>query len=85
MVWYSHHFMNFSQSVVINIVKGFRVVNKAEDFLGFSCFFFVVVVVVVVCLFVFSVFQRMLEICGSSAFSNPACASGNSQFMYFRE
>ena len=41
MVWYSHLFQNFSQFVVIYIVKGFGVVNKAEVdvFLEFSCFF----------------------------------------------
>ena len=30
MVWYSHLFQNFPQFVVIHIVKGFGVVNKAE-------------------------------------------------------
>ena len=41
MVWYFHHFKNFSQFVVIHIVKGFGIVNKAEVdvFLEFSCFF----------------------------------------------
>ena len=41
MVWYSHLFKNFSQFVVIHIVKGFGIVNKAEInvFLKFSCFF----------------------------------------------
>ena len=41
MVLYSHFLKNFPQSVVINIVKGFGVVNKAEVdvFLEFSCFF----------------------------------------------
>ena len=41
MVWYSHLFQNFSQFVVIYIVKGFGVVNKAEVgvFLELSCFF----------------------------------------------
>ena len=39
-VWYSHHFKNFPQFVVILTVKGFGIVNKAEVevFLG-SCFF----------------------------------------------
>ena len=41
MVWYSHIFKNFPQSVVIHIIKGFGIVNKAEVdvFLQFSCFF----------------------------------------------
>ena len=41
MVWYSHLFQNFSQFVVIYIVKDFDIVNKAEIdvFLQLSCFF----------------------------------------------
>ena len=41
MVWYSHLFQNFPESVVVHTVKGFGVVNKAEIdvFLEFSCFF----------------------------------------------
>ena len=41
VVWYSHHFQNFPQFIVIHIVKGFGVVNKAEVdvFLALSCFF----------------------------------------------
>ena len=41
VVWYSHVFKNFPQFVVINTVKGFGVVSKAEVgvFLEFSCFF----------------------------------------------
>ena len=41
MVWYSHFLKNFPQFVVIHIVKGFGVVNKAEIdvFLEFFCFF----------------------------------------------
>ena len=30
VVWYSHLFQNFPQVVVIHIVKGFAIVNKAE-------------------------------------------------------
>ena len=30
VVWYSHIFNNFLQFVVIHIVKGFGIVNKAE-------------------------------------------------------
>ena len=41
MVWYSHLFQNFPQFVVIHIVKGFGIVNKAEVdvFRELSCFF----------------------------------------------
>ena len=41
MVWYSHLFKNFPQIVVIHIVKGFGIVNKAEldIFLELSCYF----------------------------------------------
>ena len=40
VVWYSHLLKNFSQFVVIPIVKGFGIVNKAEVdvFLELSCF-----------------------------------------------
>ena len=39
MVWYSHLFQNFPQFIVIYIVKGFGIVNKAEIgvFLELSC------------------------------------------------
>ena len=41
MIWYSHLFQNFPQFIVIHIVKGFGIVNKAEIdvFLELSCFF----------------------------------------------
>ena len=41
VVWYSHLLKNFPQFVVIHIVKGFDIVNKAEVdvFREFSCFF----------------------------------------------
>ena len=41
VVWYSHLFQNFPQSIVIHTVKGFGIVNKAEIdvFLELSCFF----------------------------------------------
>ena len=41
MIWYSHVFQNFPQFIVIHIVKGFGIVNKAEIdvFLELSCFF----------------------------------------------
>ena len=38
VVWYSHHFKNFPQFVVIHTVKVFGVVNKADVFLELSCF-----------------------------------------------
>ena len=39
--WYSHLFQNFPQFIVINTVKGFGIVNKAEIdvFMELSCFF----------------------------------------------
>ena len=41
VVWYSHFLKNFPQFIVIHIVKGFGVVNKAEVdvFLELTCFF----------------------------------------------
>ena len=40
VVWYSHLFQNFSEFTVIQTLKGFRIVNKAEIdvFLELSCF-----------------------------------------------
>ena len=42
MVWYSLLFKNFPQFVMIHIVKGFSIVNKAkvDIFLEFSCFLY---------------------------------------------
>ena len=40
MVWYSQVLKNFPQFVVIHTVKGFSVVNEADVFLEFSCFFY---------------------------------------------
>ena len=41
MAWYSNLFKKFPQFVVIHTVKGFGIVNKAEEdvFLELSCFF----------------------------------------------
>ena len=41
MVWYYNLFQNFPQFIVIHIVNGFDIVNKAEIgvFLELSCFF----------------------------------------------
>ena len=40
LVWYSHLFQSFPQFIVIHIVKGFGIVNKAEVdvFLELCCF-----------------------------------------------
>ena len=40
MVWYSQFFQNFPRFIVIHMVKGFGIVNKAEMdvFLELSCF-----------------------------------------------
>ena len=42
VIWYSHLLKNFSQFVLIHIVKGFGVVNNSGGyvFLEFSCFFY---------------------------------------------
>ena len=71
-VWYSHHFKNFPQFVVIHIVKGFSVVSEAEVdvFLELSCFFYDPTDV-----------GNLLS--GSSAFSKSCLTSGSSQFMYY--
>ena len=41
MVWYSHLLKNFPQFIVIDTVKGFGIVNKAQIdvFLELSCFY----------------------------------------------
>ena len=41
VVWYSHLFQNFPQFIVIHIVKGFGIADKAEIdvFFELSCFF----------------------------------------------
>ena len=42
VVWYSHLFQNFPQFVVIHIVKGFGIVNKAkiDIYLELCCFLY---------------------------------------------
>ena len=40
VIWYSHLFKNFPQSVVIHTVQGFSIVNEADVFLEFSFFFY---------------------------------------------
>ena len=61
VVWYSHIFKNFSQLVVIYIVKGFNVVNEADGFfLEFSSFFY-------------DPIDAGNLISGSSAFSKSIC------------
>ena len=41
MIWYSHLLKNFPQSVVMHIIKGFGIINKAEAdvLLELLCFF----------------------------------------------
>ena len=39
VAWYFHLFKKFPQFVVIHTVKGFSVVNEADVFLKFPCFF----------------------------------------------
>ena len=39
MVWYSRLFKNVPQFFVTHTVKGFGIVNKADFFLEFSCFY----------------------------------------------
>jgi len=71
VIWYSHVFKNIPQFAVINTVKGFGIVNKAEIdvILEFSCFFY-------------DPMDVANLISGSSAFLNPAFTSGSSWFMY---
>jgi len=40
VIWYSHHFKNFPEIVVIHTIKGFNIVNEAEVSLEFPCFFY---------------------------------------------
>ena len=71
VIWYSHLLKNFPQLVVIYIVKGFGVVNKAE-------------IDVFLELFCFSMIQQMLVIWSlvPLPFLKPAWTSGSSWFMY---
>ena len=39
VVWYYHHFKIFPEFVAIHRVKGFSIVNEADVFLEFFCFF----------------------------------------------
>ena len=68
VVWYSHLFQNFPQFIVMNTVKDFGIVNKAEIdvFLELSCFFDDPAVWSLVPLL----------------FPKPAWTSGSSQFTY---
>ena len=71
MVWYPHLFQKFPQFIVIDAVKGFVVVNKAEIdvFLELSCFCHDPVDV-----------GNLIS--GSSAFLKPAGTSEISWFIY---
>ena len=68
MFWYFHFFKNFPQFVVIHIVKGFGIVNKAEIdvFLEFSLFLY-----------------DPTDVGDLIPLQNPACRSGSSQFTYY--
>ena len=70
MVWDSHLFKNFSQFVVIHIVKEFSIVNEADVdiLLEFSCFFYDPVDV-----------GNLIS--GSSAFSKTSLNIWKSQFI----
>ena len=70
VVWYSHLFQNFPQSVVIHTVEGSNIVNKADVFLEFSGFFYDT--------------QQMLTIWSlvPLSFLNPAWTPGSSWLMY---
>ena len=70
MIWYSHLFQNFPQFGVIHTVKGFNIVNEADVFLEFSCFFY-------------DPMDVGNLISGSSAFSKSIWNTGNSQFTYY--
>ena len=39
MVWYSHHFKNFPQFVLIHMVKGFSIVSEVDVFFWTSLAF----------------------------------------------
>ena len=71
VVWYSHLFQNFPQFIVIHIVEGFGVVNKAEIdvFLELSCFLII---------------QQMLAVWSlvPLPFLKPAWTSGSSRLTY---
>ena len=71
VVWNSHLFQNFPQFIVIHIVKGFGVVNKAEIdvFLEFSCLFY-------------DPMDIGNLISGSFPVLNPAWISASSWFTY---
>ena len=71
VVWYSHLFQNCPQFIVIHIVKGFGIVNKAEIdiFLELSCFFD-------------DPADVSYLISGSSAFSKTSLNVWKSQFTY---
>ena len=40
VVWYSHLLKNLPQFVVIHTVKGCSIINEADVFLEFPCFFY---------------------------------------------
>ena len=70
VVWYSHHFKNFSQFVLIHTVKGFSVINDTDVFWNSFAFFMI---------------EWMLAIwyLVPLPFLNPAFTSRNSQFTHY--
>ena len=71
VVWYSHLLKSFPQIVVIHRVKGFSIVNEAEVDIFLKFFFY-------------DPMHVGNLISGSSAFLNPPCTFGSSQFKYCR-
>ena len=74
VVWYSHLFQNFPEFVVIHIVKGFGVVNKAEEDAFWNSL-------------AFSMIHWMLAVLSQVplSFLKPDWTSGSSWFTYFNK
>ena len=70
MVWYFHLFKSCPQFVVTHTFKGFSVVNEADIFLQFPCFFYDPT----------NVGSLILV---PLPFLNAACISRSSQFTYY--
>ena len=68
VVWYSHLLKNFPQFVVIHTVKGCSIINEADVFLEFPCFFY-------------DPKNAGSLISVYFAFSKSSCASGSSYFL----
>ena len=70
VVWYFHLLRNFPQLAVIHTIKGFSVVNEADVFLEFTCFFY-------------NPTDIGNLISGSSASLKSSLESGKSWFTYY--